>query len=107
MTDSPRSGRSVPRYCRPLLPLGETLTFTRNSKFLSVPPRQVRKRLNLSVPSALPVRQPSSTDQYFGFPSQPVRSRPLKTALNPSDGSADDTSSPGFNSRIRISLQRT
>ncbi len=38
-----------------------------------MPPRQVRKRLNLSVPSALPVRQPSSTDQYFGLPLPAVQ----------------------------------
>lgn len=40
------------------------------------------KRLYLSVPSAVPVRQPSSTLQYFGLPSQPVTSRPLKMALS-------------------------
>ncbi len=51
------------------------------------------KRLNLSVPSALPVRHPSSTDQYFGLPSQPVRSRPLKTALKPWGGSGAVASS--------------
>ena len=63
-----------------------TLTCTRSSKFLSVPPRQMMKRLYLSVPSVTPVRQPSLTLQYSGLPSQPVRSLPLKMATKPSGG---------------------
>ncbi len=91
----------------PLLPPGETLTLTRNSKLRTVSPRQVRKRLYVSVPSALPVRQPSSTVQYSGLPSQSVRSRPLKIAPNPSGGVGSSTSSPASNSRMRMFRQRT
>ena len=39
------------------------------------------KRFIFSVPSVTPVRAPSWTDQYCGSPSQPLRSRPLKSGI--------------------------
>ena len=94
-------------YCKPLLPAGLTLTCTRSSKFLTAPPRQVMKRLYLSVPSAVPVRHPSSTFQYLGLPSQPVRSLPLKIAVKPSGSFARGIVTQDLDREDRHESQRT
>src|SRR5262245_56090398 len=86
----------------PLLPPGLTRTRTRNSKFLTVSPPQTRKRLYFSLPSAVPVRQPSSTFQSCVLPSQPLRSRPLKSASKPSGGRGPGWPAASRPSRVSV-----
>src|SRR5438046_2666248 len=75
----------MPELAKPLSFFGTILKEQRNSKSPTVPLVQIRKVFPLIGSSAVvcPVIAPSLTDQSFGFPSQPVRSRPLKIFWKP------------------------
>ena len=66
----------------PLFPL-VILNLSRSSKFVTFPPRQIKKVLRLQGFSAVlcPISTPSLTDQNLPSPSQPLRSLPLKMGL--------------------------
>src|SRR2546429_6189184 len=100
----------MPELAKPLSLFGTILYERRSSKSETVPPFQIRKLLPSAGCSLVvrPVIAPSSTDQCWGLPAQPVRSRPLKSDLKPaSTAFSSATADRAMNAAMSESVKAT